>query len=191
MIKIQVILGSTRQNRFSEKPGSWILEKLKTTAGIEAELIDLRNYSLPFFDEPISPAMSGGKYTLDLASKWAEKIGEADGYILVSPEYNHGYSAVLKNALDYVYKEWNKKPVAFVSYGGVSAGTRSVQQLKQVVLELQMIPIRNAVHISNYWSLLDEKGNLKTDSLEDGARMMIEQLIWWAEKLKVIRETEK
>lgn len=191
MIKIQVILGSTRQNRFSEKPGSWILEKLKTTAGIEAELIDLRNYSLPFFDEPISPAMSGGKYTLDLASKWAERIGEADGYIFVSPEYNHGYSAVLKNALDYVYKEWNKKPVAFVSYGGVSAGTRSVQQLKQVVLELQMIPIRNAVHISNYWSLLDEKGNLKTDSLEDGARMMIEQLIWWAEKLKVIRETEK
>src|SRR5579859_7915590 len=141
MVKIQVIIGSTRKGRFSEKPAHWIFDELKKRQDVDAELIDLRDWPLPFFDESISPSQNKGTYENALAAKWAKKIEEADGFIIVTPEYNHGYSAVLKNALDYVYKEWNKKPVGFVSYGGISGGTRAVQQLRQVAIELQMVPI--------------------------------------------------
>lgn len=193
MIKIQVIIGSTRQQRFGDKPAKWIFEELKKKEGIEAELIDLRDWQLPFFDEPVSPgmfAMTKKDYVNELAKKWAKKVGEADGYIIVTPEYNHGYSAVLKNALDYVYNEWNNKAVSFLSYGGVSGGTRAVQQLRQVVIELQMHPIRNSVHIPLYWTQLDEKGNLKTDSLKDSANAMIDQLIILTKTLKAAKQGE-
>lgn len=186
-MKIQVILGSTRPNRFGEQPANWIYEELKAQPGIQAELIDLRDWPLPFFDEAMGPSMNKGNYSLELAKKWANKIGEADGYIWVTPEYNHGYSAVLKNAIDYVYSEWNKKPVAFVSYGGVG-GARAVEQLRQVATELQMVSIRRAIHIINFWNLLDEDGKLKTDSLEEHASEMIEHLLWWAQALKNARE---
>src|SRR5665213_2869794 len=155
MIKIQIIMGSTRQGRFVEQPAKWIFEKAKMQEGIEVELIDLRDWPLPFFDEAVSPSMNKGNYTNELAAKWAKKVGEADGYIIVTPEYNHGYPGVLKNAIDYVYGEWNNKPVGFVSYGGVAGGTRSVQQLRQVAIELQMVPIRNGIHIPMYWTQLD------------------------------------
>ena len=161
MVKIQVIIGSTRQGRFGDKPAKWIFGKLKEKEGVSAELIDLRDWPLPFFDEPVSPGMmemQKADYVSELGKRWAKKVGEADGYLIVTPEYNHGYSAVLKNALDYVYKEWNKKPVAFMSYGGISGGTRAVQQLRQVVIELQMVPIRAGVHVPLYWTKLDEKG---------------------------------
>lgn len=183
MIKIQVILGSTRPQRFSEKPGKWIFELLQKREGIEAELIDLRDYPLPFFDEPVSPAMSKGEYSNKEAEKWAKKVAEADGYIIVTPEYNHGYSAVLKNALDYVYSEWNNKPVGFVAYGGMG-GARAVEQLREVAVELQMVPIRAAVHIPAFWTLLDDKGNLKTESLNESAEVMLDQLIWWVKVLR-------
>ncbi len=114
-IKIQIILGSTRPKRFSEKPGKWIFEELTKREGVEAELLDLRDYPLPFFNEPVSPTRLNGQYSSDVATKWVNKIAEADGYILVTPEYNHGYPAVLKNALDYPYNEWNNKSVAFVA----------------------------------------------------------------------------
>lgn len=181
--KIQVIIGSTRQGRFGDKPAKWILEELKKRTDFESELIDLRDWSLPFFDEAISPSMNNGVYSLDLARKWADKIGEADGYIMVTPEYNHGYSAVLKNALDYVYKEWNNKPVGFISYGTVG-GARAVEQLRQVAVELHLVPVRASVNIVAYWNLLDESGNLKTESLEKSAADMISQVQWYAAALK-------
>ena len=189
MIKIQVIIGSTRQNRFGEKPAKWIFNKLKENKEVEAELIDLRDWPLPFFDEPMSPMMSKGKYTNPLATKWADKIGEADAYILVTPEYNHAYSAVLKNALDYVYMQWNKKPVAFVAYGSMG-GARAVEQLRGATLALKMVPIYDAVHISAFWNFLDEKGNLKTESFEEAANTMIEQLLWCAKALKTARDNK-
>lgn len=188
MIKIQVIIGSTRPNRFSEKPAKWIFGELKKKEDVEAELVDLRDWPLPFFDEPISPSMNQGKYANALAGTWAKKVGEADGYIIVTPEYNFGYPAVLKNALDYVYSEWNNKPVGFVSYGGIAGGTRSVQQLRQVVIELQMVPIRNGIHIPMYWSQLDEKGELKTEVYKESAENFLHQLISWAQTLKTERE---
>lgn len=187
MVKIQVILGSTRPNRFSEKPGKWIFGLLQKRKEIEAELIDLRNYPLPFFDEPMSPAMLKGEYSNKVAEKWAKKVAEADGYIIVTPEYNHGYSAVLKNALDYVYSQWNNKPVGFVAYGGMG-GARAVEQLREVVIELQMVPVRNAVYIPAFWTLLDDKGNLKTETLNESAEAMLDQLTWWTKVLKEARE---
>lgn len=190
MLKIQIILGSTRQNRFGDKPARWIYEETKKKAGVEAELLDLRDYPLPFFNEPMSPTMLKGNYSNEIAKKWAKKIGEADGYIIIPPEYNHGYPAVLKNALDYPYSEWNNKPVGFISYGGVG-GARSVEQLRQVAIELQMAPIRNSVHIPAFWTLLDENGELKAgafDSLKTNADNFLNQLIWWAKALKTARE---
>jgi NAD(P)H-dependent FMN reductase len=145
-LKIQIIIGSTRQNRVSEKPAHYIFEELNKKEGIEAELIDLRDWPLPFYDEPTSPAGNQGNYINPLGKKWANKIGEADGYIIIAPEYNHGYPAVLKNALDWVYPEWNKKPVGFVSYGS-ALGARAIEQLRQVVIELKMIPLQSAIHI--------------------------------------------
>lgn len=191
-IKIKIIIGSTRPNRFSEHPARWINEETKKLTGVEVESLDLREYPLPFFNEPISPAMVKGDYANEAVRKWARKIAEADAYIIATPEYNHGYPAVLKNALDSVYKEWNNKPVGFVSWGG-AAGARSVEQLRQVAVELQMAPIRNAVHIPLFWALLDENGQLKPgafDSLQDNAKNFLNQLMWWAEALKKARENK-
>lgn len=188
MMKIKVIIGSTRQGRFGDKPAKWIFDQAKKKAEVETELLDLRDYPLPFFDEPISPSMIEEPYKNEVVQKWTEKIEEADGFIIVTPEYNHGYSAVLKNALDYVYKGWNSKPVGFVSYGGSAGGTRAVQQLRQVVIELQMVPIRNGIHFYMYWSMLDEKGELKAESFTESAEGFLNQLILWAKNLKKIRE---
>ncbi len=191
-VTVKIILGSTRQNRFSDKPGAWILAEMRKKEGIDAELLDLRDYPLPFFDEPMSPAMiKNGEYPNEVVRKWALKIREADAFIIVTPEYNHGTSGVLKNALDSVYAEWNNKPVGFVSYGGVG-GARSVEQLRLIAVELQMAPVRNAVHIlGGPWNLLDENGKLKNgalDPFQKSADGMLNQLLWWAQALRAARE---
>lgn len=193
MVNIKIILGSTRPKRFSDKPGMWMLEKAKKKIGTEVELLDLRDYPLPFFNEPVSPSkVKDGAYPNEIARKWAMKIREADGFIVVTPEYNHGTSGVLKNAFDTIYSEWNNKPIGFVAYGSVG-GARAVEQLRGVVIELQMAPIRNAVHIPQHWNLLDESGNLKDgafDSFSGTVDAMLDQLLWWARALKIAREHE-
>jgi NAD(P)H-dependent FMN reductase len=138
----------------------------------------------------MSPAyVQNGDYAHESVRAWAKKIGEADAYIMIAPEYNHGYSAVLKNALDVVYGEWNNKAVGFVSYGSVGGG-RVVEQLRQVSVELQMASTRNAVHIQAPWFLLDENGDLKSDALvpySDSLNGMVDQLVWWGNALKEAR----
>ena len=114
-------------------------------------------------------------YTNPAVAKWTAKIADGDGFIIVTPEYSHGYPAVLKNALDYVYKEWNGKKIAFVGYGGVGAA-RAIEQLRQVVIELQMIPMRSAVHITKFWELFDEKGQLKLDKYNQDLKSVLDQL---------------
>jgi NAD(P)H-dependent FMN reductase len=194
-VKIKVIIGSTREGRFSEKPARWIFEEVKKRSGVEAELLDLRDYPMPFFNDPISPSMKKGNYSNEVVAAWAKKIAEADAYIIVTPEYNHGYPAVLKNAMDFVYYEWNRKPVGFVSYGSVG-GARSVEQLRQVSIELQMAPIRNAVHIP--WQLMaivNEKGAAAGlelfEPLRDSKENFLNQLVWWARALKTAREEDE
>lgn len=186
--KIQIILGSTRQGREGEKVGKWILAEAQKREDFDVELIDLRDLDLPFFDEAVSPAYNKGQYTNPKATAWAKKIGEADGYIFISPEYNHGYPAVLKNAIDYVYTEWNKKPAGLVTYsGGPWAGVRAAQQLRQVFVEVQMVPIRNAVHIPFVWKAFAEDGTIVDEHTAGLAPTFFDQLIWWASALKTAR----
>src|ERR1700724_4195057 len=143
--RIGIIIGSTRAGRFGERPAHWIHEIARQRTDLDFELIDLRDYPLPFFNEPMSPAWAPVKN--EAALRWGDKLAAFDGLIVVTPEYNHGTSGVLKNALDYAYKEFVRKPVAFVGYGGVG-GARAVEHLRLVAVELQMAPVRNTVHIA-------------------------------------------
>ena len=196
-LNIKVIVGSTRQGRFSEKPAQWIFEEAKKLEGVEVELLDLRDYEMPFFDSPMSPSMAKGQYSNEIVKKWAEKINNGDAFIIVSPEYNHGYSAVLKNALDVIYPEWHKKPVGFVSYGS-ALGARSVEQLRQVAVELQMAPIRNAIHIpvDIFMAAMMGKGpqgsemfeSIRKGPMGDPVEKFFNDLLWWAKALKTARE---
>jgi NAD(P)H-dependent FMN reductase len=192
MPKIAVILGSTRQNRFGEKPARWIFDELKKRPGIEAEFIDLRDYRIPFYDHPASPSYMQGPFGDETTRAFTRKIAEADGFIIVAPEYNRGYSAELKNAIDHVYGEWNNKPVAFVSYGAVGGG-RAVEQLRLVAIELQMAPIRQGVHIffDLYMSIMNDTVPVdpaKFAPVQQSADTMLDQLIWWTKALKAARE---
>jgi NAD(P)H-dependent FMN reductase len=156
-LKIKVVVGSTRANRFSEKPAQWIVEEARTREALDVELVDLRDYPLPFFEQAIPPGLQGPKgYDDPAIRKWQAKVIEADGFIVCTPEYNHGYPAVLKNALDHVYYDWNRKAMAFVSWGG-AGGTRGVEQLRLVAIELGLAPVRPAVHIQSPWFIKEGK----------------------------------
>lgn len=190
MLNIKVIVGSTRENRFSEKVLPWVTSELDTSEEISYEVLDLRDWEMPFYNEPMSPAtIKDGAYPNDVVRNFATKIDEADAFLIIAPEYNHGYSAVLKNAFDSVYAEWNNKAVGFVSYGSVGGG-RVVEQMREVAVELQMAPIRNAVHIQAPWNLLDESKELKDGALDDYTHSLsgvLQQLVWWGNALKVAR----
>jgi NAD(P)H-dependent FMN reductase len=190
MTVISVIVGSTRQGRFSEKPAQWIFQHLKQRGDIEARMLDLRDFPMPFFDQAVPPASPGRPpYEHEVVKKWTAAIGASDGFIFVTPEYNYGTPAVLKNAIDWVYPEWNRKAAAFVSFGGVG-GARSVQQLREVAIELQLAPIRSSVHIPVATLMAHFHGgdvDKGLAELEMHAKMMIEDLLWWTMALKTAR----
>ena len=192
MMTISVIIGSTRQGRFSEKPAHWILKELQKRDEIEVRHLDLRDFPMPFFDQPMPPAMPGRPpYEQEAVKNWTAQIAASDGFVFVTPEYNHGPSAVLKNAFDWVYPEWNRKAAAFVSYGS-AMGARSVEQLRQIAIELQLAAIRSSLHIppATLWAHFQggdvEKGLAE---LEAAANTMIDDLLWWTKALKVARES--
>lgn len=184
-LKIKVIVGSTRANRFSEKPAQWIFGLAKQRTDLDVELLDLRDYPLPFFEEAVPPGMAKDSYTNPAVVKWRDKVRDADGFIICTPEYNHGYPAVLKNALDYTYFSWARKAVAFVAWGG-TGGIRSVEQLRLVTIELDMVPTRWAVHIPSPWSITDAS-ELATDQNNRAAAALLDHLTWWATALKNAR----
>src|SRR6266853_819877 len=147
MTVISVIVGSTREGRFSEKPAKWILQHLKKRKDVDARLLDLRDFPMPFFDQQATPATPGRPpYKNEVVQRWTAAIAQSDGFVFVAPEYNYGPSAVLKNAIDWVYPEWRRKAACFVSYGN-AGGARSVQQLRETIIELQLAPVRSSVHI--------------------------------------------
>ena len=186
--RIGIILGSTREGRFGEKPAHWIYEIASQRTDLTFEQIDLRDYPLPFFNEAMSPAWAPVKN--EAAQRWAAKLATLDGLIVVTPEYNHGPSAVLKNAFDYAYKEFVRKPIGFVGYGGVGAA-RAVEQLRLVAIELQMAPVRNAVHIGMVEFLgIWQQGKSFADfpHLAQAANGMLDDIAWWANALKSARE---
>lgn len=194
LLKIKVIIGSTRQGRFGDKPAQWIAELARQRKELDVEVLDLRDYPMPFFDDPISPAYNKEPRTNEVVIKWAEKIAEADGFIIVTPEYNHSFSAVLKNAIDHVYYEWNKKAVAFVSYGSVE-GARAIEQLRLIAIELQMAPIRHAVHMAwaTYMAVNNHKSDDATDpftAVKDQAGVLLNDLTWWTQALKTARNNQ-
>ena len=189
--KIAVIIGSTRQGRFGDKPAQWIFERARARGDFNVELVDLRDHPLPFFDEPASPAWAPSKS--EAARQWQKKVAGFDGYIVVAAEYNRGPTAVLKNALDYAYKEWTNKPIAFVAYGGVG-GARAVEHLRLSAIELQMAPIRVAVHIlmPDFMAIMQGQKKLgEIEHLNKGADDMLTQLAWWARVLKAARSEAK
>jgi NAD(P)H-dependent FMN reductase len=190
MTVISVIVGSIRQARFSEKPAHLVLDHLKNRAGIETRLLDLRNFPMPFFDQPVPPAMPGrAPYENEVVQRWTAEIARSDGFVFVTPEYNYGPPAVLKNALDWIYPEWNRKAAAFVSYGA-AAGARSVQQLRETAIELQLAPIRSSVHIpaAVLWAHF-QGGDVDAGLAEPEAqaKTMIDDLLWWTKALKTAR----
>ncbi len=187
MVKIKIITGSSRPGRFNIQPAKWIETITKSIPNSEVELLDLQEINLPFLDEAIPPAM--GQYANLHTKAWAEKIAEADGFVFVTPEYNHSYSAILKNAIDYLFKEWNYKPVAFVSYGSMAGGTRAVEHLRAIAAEIKLYDLREQVMLPNYWGSLNEKGEYQfTEEQYTHAKGMLTSLIFWAEEMKVSRQ---
>ena len=188
--KIAVIIGSTRAARFGHVPAQWILGVAKKRKDIDVELVDLRDYELPFFDEMATNLWMPSKDPKAIA--WQKKIGEFDGYIFVSAEYNHSLPASLKNALDQAYKEWVHKPAAYVGYGGVGAA-RAVEHLRLVNIELQMVPVRSAVHIggSEFMKVFPGAGNQPISTIEEiilpSANAMLDDLSWWVSATKAAR----
>lgn len=183
--RILVILGSTRQGRKGEAVARWFMERADQRTDATFELVDLRDWPMPFIDNLMPPAFS--QYDR-AALPWAEKVGTADGFVFVMPEYNHGYPAVLKNALDHIYHEWGNKPAAIVSYGSSGAGYRAAEQLRQVLIELRVAPIRAQVGIPSVWSAFDEQGRLHDKGHDRAADTLLDELLWWAAALKAARD---
>lgn len=185
MLKVGIIIGSTRPNRKGLSVGQWVFDTLKKRRDAEFELIDLVDFNLPLLDEP-QPA-SSGVYEKDHTKKWAEKIGGLDAFIFVNPEYNHGMNAALKNALDFLYKEWTNKACGFVSYGG-DGGVRAVEQLRVVVGTLQMADVGKSVTLS---LREDFEGNQATprNFHEKSLNGLADQVLSWGTALKTVRKT--
>lgn len=184
--RIGLIVGSTREGRFADKPAEWIKDIAASRNDVEIEVVDLKDYPLPFLGEP------GADTATDAARRWKEKVDSLDGFIVTVAEYNHGPAAVLKNALDHAHGEWNRKPVAFVGYGGVG-GARAVEQLRLHAVELQMAPTRTAVHILWPDMVAAQKGEKRLAEMEHlnkGAADTLDQLVWWARALKAARDRD-
>ena len=185
MTRIGIILGSTRPNRNGEQVAKWVYDIASRRSDAEYELVDLRDYPLPHLDEPLPPSM--GQYQNEHTKAWAATIASFDGYVIVTPEYNHSTSGVLKNAIDYLYAEWNNKAVGFVSYGAVG-GARAAEHLRLVAGELQMADVRQQVALS----LLTEFENFSVFKPNDynlaALDILLDQVIAWSNALAPLRQ---
>ncbi len=184
MVTIGVIIGSTRPNRNGEQVARWVLDTANRRDDAAFELVDLRDYPLPHLDEPLPPSM--GQYQNDHTQEWAATVASFDGFVMVTPEYNHGTSGVLKNALDYLYAEWNNKAVGFVSYGA-AGGARAVEHLRLVAGELQMADVRQQVVLS----LITEFENFSVFRPGDynvaALETLLDQVVAWSAALAPLR----
>jgi NAD(P)H-dependent FMN reductase len=192
-VLVQVITGTTRQGRFSELVAAWVMERLSGYPAFDVELVDLRDHQLPFFDGE-APARTGRDYQSDAVARFGEVIDRGDGYLILTGEYNHGYPAVLKNALDSTFPEWRRKPVNFVAWGN-TGGARAVEQLRQVVIEFEMAPLRHAVHVLPEVLLSVRRAPDPTDlahfaPLEPRLTLLADDLAWWARALGAARAAD-
>jgi len=186
MMKIAIILGSTRPGRNGEAVAKWVYEVAKKRSDAEFELVDIKDFNLPLLDEPVPPIM--GQYSKPHTKRWAAKIAAFDAYVFVTPEYNHGTSGALKNAIDFLFAEWNNKAAGFVSYGGAS-GARAVEQLRLNLTEVRMATVRNQVLLSMYTDF-ENFSVFKPESYkEESVNAMLDELIAWGGVLKTLRKT--
>jgi NAD(P)H-dependent FMN reductase len=185
--KLLVILGSTRQGRFGDTVARWVLSEAQKRSEFTAGLADLRDYDFPYFADPMPPSRMPADQR---PQPWSSMVEDADAFVIVTPEYNHGYTAILKSALDSLYDEWVRKPLAIVSYGGFAGGARAAEQLRQVAVELQMVPTRFGVVMPFARMLFDESGTLKEPArFEPSIAAMFDDLAWWAGALKTARRS--
>lgn len=182
--KIALIIGSTRQHRFADLPAAWMKAQADARGDMDVEVVDLRDFPMPLFDEPASNAYMPTSNAV--AVEWQKKIASYDGYIFVVAEYNHSVTAVLKNAFDYAAVEWARKPMAAIAYGSMG-GARALEHLRGIAIEAQMVPVRNAVHIGggDFWKVhpgMGGSGNLADieGALLPSAKATLDDLAWWA-----------
>ena len=182
--KIALIIGSTRDARFADIPAQWMLTQAKARTDMDVELVDLRDFDLPMFNEVASNAWAPSQSAAAVA--WQKKMGEFDGYIFVVAEYNRSITGSLKNALDQAYVEWAKKPMTAIAYGSVG-GTRAMEHLRNIAVELQMVPTRNAVHLGmgDFFKVhpgFGGSGNMGDieASISGPAKAMLDDVVWWA-----------
>jgi len=189
MLKIGLIIGSTRPNRFADVPARWVAEGARQRNDLALTILDLRDQHLPLFDEPMPPARTTGVYSRPEAEAWRQTIGALDGFIATVAEYNHGPTAALKNAFDSAFYEWSRKPIAFVGYGGVG-GARAIEQLRGVAIELQMAPIKHEVNITMepFLGVLQHGKSLDDfPHLVRAREALFDDLVWWGTALKAAR----
>src|SRR4051794_27144615 len=184
MIRIAIVSGSTRPGRNNEGVFRWVYEVAKKRSDAVFELVDIADYDLPLLDEPVPPSL--GQYSKPHTKRWAEKIGSLDAFVFVTPEYNHGTSGALKNAIDFLFREWNNKVAGFVSYGSMS-GARAVEQLRLVMAEIMIADVRAQVMLSLFTDF-ENFSTFKPDPRhEPEVTTMLDQVISWGKALKTVR----
>jgi NAD(P)H-dependent FMN reductase len=187
MPRLTIIIGSTRPGRSGLPIAEWFADRARSHGGFDVDVADLAELNLPLLDEPNHPRL--GRYIHQHTKHWSAIVDASDAFVIVTPEYNTGYPAPLKNAIDYLYNEWRDKPVGFVSYGGVSAGTRAVQQLKQIVTTLKMLPVVEAVSIPFHPQFISEDRRLQpNDIMERAADAMLDELVRVEGAVRPLRE---
>lgn len=189
MLNLALIIGSTRPQRFADVPAQWIAAGAAERSDFTLDILDLRDQNLPLFEEPVAPAWTQGVYSNPLAEEWRHKVGNYDGYLITAAEYNHGPTAVLKNALDSATFEWRRKPVGFIGYGGVG-GARAIEQLRGVAVELHMAPIKAEVNVGMepFLGILQQGKTLDDYPHLIAARTtLFDEIVWWGNALKAAR----
>jgi len=184
MIKLAIILGSTRPGRNGEAVAHWVYEIAKQRNDAVVELVDIKEFNLPLLDEPVPPSQN--RYTKAHTRAWSEKVAAFDAYVFVTPEYNHGMSGALKNAIDFLFYEWNNKAAGFVSYGS-AGGVRAVEQLRLVMAELQVADVRAQVILSLFTDFENFSVFKPASHHENMAKTMLDQVIAWGGALKSLR----
>ncbi|MER6437570.1 MULTISPECIES: NADPH-dependent FMN reductase [unclassified Streptomyces] len=184
MTRIGIIIGSTRPGRNGEAVAKWVHEIASQRTDVAFELVDLLDYKLPHLDEAMPPSL--GQYSQPHTQEWAAKIASFDGFVMVTPEYNHSTSGVLKNAIDYLYAEWNNKAIGFVSYGSLG-GARAVEHLRLIAGELQMADVRSQVALSLFTDFENFSVFKPSDIHLDGLNTMLDQVVSWSNALESLR----
>lgn len=175
-MKLMIINGSVREGRRADTIQNWAVPLLRADPEIELDIADLKEVDLPFFNEAVTPDAANGQFQNPKGTAWAKRVADADAFIFLTAEYNHGPTAVLKNAIDWVYHGWLNKPVGFISYGGLVGGSRAVEQLKQIVLHVKLFPVQTVITIPGIGGAFDETGQPKHEGMDEQVEKMVAEL---------------